>query len=105
MLAKVLSSAVMGIDAYVVEVEVDISQGLPSFSTVGLPEGAVFTMEEAAGILKVPAEAVEQMVAEKQIKAVRIAGILRIPRRALFACLRGLTAEQFDDFLEKRTRT
>ena len=41
MLAKVLSSAVMGIDAYVVEVEVDISQGLPSFSTVGLPEGAV----------------------------------------------------------------
>ncbi|MBC8179468.1 MAG: ATP-binding protein, partial [Deltaproteobacteria bacterium] len=32
MLAKVLSSAVIGIDAYVVEVEVDISQGLPSFS-------------------------------------------------------------------------
>ncbi len=41
MLAKVLSSAVMGIDAYLVEVEVDISQGLPSFATVGLPEGAV----------------------------------------------------------------
>jgi magnesium chelatase family protein len=41
MLAKIISSAVMGIDAYVVEVEVDISQGLPTFSTVGLPEGAV----------------------------------------------------------------
>jgi magnesium chelatase family protein len=41
MLAKVLSSAVIGIDAYIVEVEVDISQGLPSFATVGLPEGAV----------------------------------------------------------------
>lgn len=41
MLAKVLSSAVVGIDAYIVEVEIDISQGLPSFSTVGLPEGAV----------------------------------------------------------------
>jgi magnesium chelatase family protein len=41
MLAKVLSSAVIGIEGYVVEVEVDISQGLPSFSTVGLPEGAV----------------------------------------------------------------
>jgi len=41
MLAKVLSSAVIGIDAYLVEVEVDISQGLPSFATVGLPEGAV----------------------------------------------------------------
>ena len=41
MLAKVLSSAVIGIEGYIVEVEVDISQGLPSFSTVGLPEGAV----------------------------------------------------------------
>jgi len=41
MLAKVLSSAVFGINAYVVEVEVDIAHGLPSFSTVGLPDGAV----------------------------------------------------------------
>lgn len=41
MLAKVLSSAVLGIDGYIVEVEVDISGGLPSFSTVGLPDGAV----------------------------------------------------------------
>ncbi len=41
MLAKVLSSAVLGIDGYIVEVEVDISGGLPSFFTVGLPEGAV----------------------------------------------------------------
>ncbi len=41
MLSRVLSSAVIGIQAYVVSVEVDISGGLPSFSTVGLPEGAV----------------------------------------------------------------
>jgi magnesium chelatase family protein len=41
MLAKVLSGALIGIDAYPVEVEVDISRGLPQFSTVGLPEGAV----------------------------------------------------------------
>ncbi|MCF8068932.1 MAG: YifB family Mg chelatase-like AAA ATPase [Desulfobacterales bacterium] len=41
MLAKVLSSAVIGIDAYKVEVEVDISSGLPSFTTVGLPEASV----------------------------------------------------------------
>lgn len=46
MLAKVLSSAVIGIDAYIVDVEVDISQGLPSFSTVGLPEGAVRESKE-----------------------------------------------------------
>jgi magnesium chelatase family protein len=41
LLAKVLSSAVLGVDAYVVEVEVDIRRGLPSFQTVGLPEVAV----------------------------------------------------------------
>src|SRR5512135_3493825 len=41
MLAKVLSSAVVGIDAIQVEVEVDITQGLPQFATVGLPDGAV----------------------------------------------------------------
>ncbi len=46
MLAKVLSSAIIGVDAYVVEVEVDISQGLPSFATVGLPEGAVRESKE-----------------------------------------------------------
>ncbi|MDB9822525.1 YifB family Mg chelatase-like AAA ATPase [Deltaproteobacteria bacterium] len=46
MLAKAMSSAVIGIDAYIVEVEVDISQGLPSFSTVGLPEGAVRESKE-----------------------------------------------------------
>lgn len=46
MIAKVLSAAVIGIDAYVVDVEVDISQGLPNFATVGLPEGAVRESKE-----------------------------------------------------------
>ena len=41
MLAKVLSSAVLGIDAYIVEVETDISSTTPYFATVGLPEAAV----------------------------------------------------------------
>src|SRR5512143_808526 len=45
-LAKILSSAVLGIDAYRVEVEVDITSGLPSFSTVGLPEAAVIESKE-----------------------------------------------------------
>jgi len=40
-LATVLSSAVHGIDALVVEVEVDIASGLPQMAVVGLPEGAV----------------------------------------------------------------
>ncbi len=41
MLSKVLSGAVLGVDAYTVEVEVDIALGLPAFSTVGLPDMAV----------------------------------------------------------------
>jgi magnesium chelatase family protein len=41
MLARIGSAAVLGIDAYPVDVEVDITNGLPSFSTVGLPHGAV----------------------------------------------------------------
>jgi len=41
MLSKIISSAVNGIDAYVVNVEVYISSGLPVFSTVGLPDTAV----------------------------------------------------------------
>ena len=41
MVSKVLATAVLGIDAYMVEVEVDLALGLPSFSTVGLPDGAV----------------------------------------------------------------
>ena len=46
MLARVLSSAVIGIDAYLVEVEVDIAAGLPTFTTVGLPEAAVKESKE-----------------------------------------------------------
>lgn len=68
----------------------------------GLPEGAVFTVEEAAIILKLPADVMEQMVRDKQIRSLRLAGITRIPRRALFACLRGMTADEFDGFLENR---
>ncbi|MEF9438057.1 MAG: YifB family Mg chelatase-like AAA ATPase, partial [Candidatus Mariimomonas ferrooxydans] len=42
MLSKILSAALIGIDAHTVEVEVDItSRGLPHFSTVGLPDTAV----------------------------------------------------------------
>src|ERR671928_246168 len=41
MLARIRSAAILGIDAYPVDVEVDITNGLPTFSTVGLPNGAV----------------------------------------------------------------
>jgi hypothetical protein len=41
MLAKVLSCAVIGLEGAIVEVEVDISRGLPSLTIVGLPDAAV----------------------------------------------------------------
>ncbi|MEW6434093.1 MAG: YifB family Mg chelatase-like AAA ATPase [Myxococcota bacterium] len=41
MLARVRSGALIGVDAVVVEVEVDMSLGMPLFHVVGLPDGAV----------------------------------------------------------------
>jgi magnesium chelatase family protein len=41
MLAKCLSGAVVGLEGALVQVEIDISQGLPRFDVVGLPDAAV----------------------------------------------------------------
>lgn len=41
MLATVFSSALLGVDATIVEVEVDLANGMPQFQIVGLPETAV----------------------------------------------------------------
>jgi len=46
MLAKVRSSAVIGLEGKIVEVEVDISPGLPNFFIVGLPDTAVQEAKE-----------------------------------------------------------
>ena len=42
MITKVYSGSVIGIDAYRVDVEVDVaSQGLPGFAIIGLPDTAI----------------------------------------------------------------
>ena len=41
MLAKVKTAAVVGLDGHLVDVEVDISSGLPAMTIVGLPDAAV----------------------------------------------------------------
>lgn len=46
MLAKVTSGAIVGLDGAIVEVEVDISSGLPAFMIVGLPDAAVQEAKE-----------------------------------------------------------
>ncbi len=45
-LAKINCAAVLGLDAYLVEVEVDISSGLPALNIVGLPDKAVEESKE-----------------------------------------------------------
>lgn len=49
MLAAVRSAAVLGVDAYDVTVEVDAAQGLPQWTIVGLPVGAVKESRERVG--------------------------------------------------------
>lgn len=49
MLAAIRSAAVIGIDAYDVTVEVDAAQGLPQWTIVGLPVGAVKESRERVG--------------------------------------------------------
>ena len=41
MLAKIISCSVIGIQGWLIQVEVDIANGLPMFSTVGLPDSTV----------------------------------------------------------------
>jgi magnesium chelatase family protein len=40
-LARVFSAALVGVEAALIRVEVDVAPGLPAFSTVGLPDSAV----------------------------------------------------------------
>ena len=49
MLAAIHSAAVLGIEAYDVIVEVDAANGLPQFTIVGLPAGAVKESRERVG--------------------------------------------------------
>jgi magnesium chelatase family protein len=49
MLATIRSAAIIGIDAYDVWVEVDASSGLPQWTLVGLPQGAVKESRERVG--------------------------------------------------------
>ena len=46
MLAKACACAVVGLEGALIEVEVDIGQGLPAFSIVGLPDAAVNEAKE-----------------------------------------------------------
>lgn len=77
----------------------------PEEATVdGLPEGAVFTLEEVAHILKISSDLVRELVAADKIGSLRFGDETRISRRTLMACLRGVSLEDLDDYLERRAR-
>ena len=44
--SKVFSAAIVGLDAQLVEVEIDVSHGLRSFTIVGLPDKSIVESQE-----------------------------------------------------------
>ena len=48
MLAKLMTCAIVGLDGAIVQVETDMSSGLPAFTVVGLPDAAVQEARERA---------------------------------------------------------
>ena len=49
MIAKTFSATVLGLDAHLIEVEVDVSMGLSAFNIVGLPDGTIKVVPENTG--------------------------------------------------------
>ncbi len=46
MLSRIMSATFLGVDSYVIEVEVDTTNGLPIFNIVGLPDAAISESKE-----------------------------------------------------------
>lgn len=105
MIAKVHSSAVLGINAYLVEVEVNISKGIPTYSAiVGLPDSAVKESKERveASIknsnFKFPAQRITVNLAPADIKKEGSSFDLPIAL-GILAAQSVVSRESFNDFL------
>ena len=70
MIAKTFSATVLGIDAYLIEVEVDVSVGMSVFNIVGLPDSTI--KESRDRILKV-ARTITDLVGEQKIDTPHVA--------------------------------
>jgi len=82
MLAKVLSCAVVGLEGAIVEVEVDISLGLPSFTIVGLPDTAVQEARERVPLSETLAACYSRLcspgeICRRQVTPLNLEGLLR----------------------------
>lgn len=75
-----MTCAVVGLEGAIVEVEVDISHGLPSFTIVGLPDAAV---QEAMKQLYLSARAFHRILKlARTIADLENAGIIKAPHLA-----------------------
>jgi len=74
MLARVRSATVFGMEADDVSVEVDVAPGLPSFTTVGLPDSAVRESRDRSAIrtagLELPMDPITVNLAPAEVRKV-----------------------------------
>ena len=73
-IAKTFSATVLGIDAYLIEVGVDVSVWMSVFNIVGLPDGTI--KESRDRILKV-ARTIADLAGEQKIDTSHVAGAIQ----------------------------
>ncbi len=68
----------------------------------GLPDVAVFTVQEVAKLFRVANSTIYEMVKQRRLPSLDLGHKIRIPRRALVAFLRGMDADEFDRFIKRK---
>lgn len=68
----------------------------------GLPDEAVFTVEEVANLFRVSRNTIYELVRQRRMPSLPLGHKIRIPRRALVGFLRGMDADAFDSFIKKK---
>ena len=105
MLAKVFSCAVVGLDGVLVEVEVDVGQGVPGMVVVGLPDAAVRESQDRVRAAirnsggRFPVGRVTVNLAPADLKKADPPTICRSPSAILLASNQVVPSPQLEDAL------
>ena len=103
LVAKILSGALNGIVGKIIEVEVDMSSGLPAFDIVGLPDSAVKEAKERVrtaiknSIVQIPPKRITVNLAPADIRKEGSAYDLPIAL-GILACMDEISVKSFDGF-------
>ena len=85
------------------EVDPDVEMAaLDEAAFDGLPDEAVFAVEEVAKLFRVSNSTIYEMVRQRRLPSLDLGHKIRIPRRALVAFLRGMDAEEFEGFIKRK---